>query len=292
MNIIIKQSDQLQSCGLKFSRLYSPFREQLNLLVEIIRNLISMQIYRIILSMKKENAIKVFNELLKELRMNPKQLSDSLGKERPQWAYDILNENKKVGISKNIADLICEKYPRINKSWLLTGEGEMILSEKDDNQEVHEQFNSQEKGIENNSSEQPKINYTNGVPYYNVDFIGGFDLILNDQTVNPEYLIDFQKYNNADCWCNVTGHSMEPEINHGDIIALKKIEDKSFLPLGEVYAIVTTNDIRTIKRLGVGKTDDSYTLIPSNKSPEYSPQPLPAKMIRAIFQVLGAVKRF
>lgn len=86
-----------------------------------------------------------------------------------------------------------------------------------------------------------------------MDFIGGFDLVLNDQTVNPEYLIDFQKYNNADCWCNVTGHSMEPEINHGDIIALKKIEDKSFLPLGEVYAIVTKNDMRTIKRLGAGK---------------------------------------
>ena len=100
------------------------------------------------------------------------------------------------------------------------------------------------------------------------------------------------RLNSLDCWCNVTGHSMEPEINHGDIIALKKIEDKSFLPLGEVYAIVTTNDMRTIKRLGAGKTDDSYTLIPSNKSPEYSPQQLPARMIRTIFQVLGAVKRF
>ena len=138
----------------------------------------------------------------------------------------------------------------------------------------------------------PSINFTKGVPYYNVDFIGGFDLVLNDQTIKPEYLIDFQKYNAADCWCNVTGHSMEPEINHGDIIALKEIKDKSFLPLGEVYAIVTTNDMRTIKRLGAGKTDDSYTLIPSNKSPEYSPQQLPARMIRTIFQVLGAVKRF
>lgn len=145
---------------------------------------------------------------------------------------------------------------------------------------------------EPSNEDKPKINFTEGVPYYNVDFIGGFDLVLNDQTITPEYLIDFQKYNNADCWCNVTGHSMEPEINHGDIIALKKIEDKSFLPLGEVYAIVTKNDMRTIKRLGAGKTDDSYTLIPSNKSPEYSPQQLPARMIRTIFQVLGAVKRF
>ena len=145
---------------------------------------------------------------------------------------------------------------------------------------------------EESSAEEPKVNFTTGVPYYNVDFIGGFDLVLNDQTINPEYLIDFKKYNDATCWCNVTGHSMEPEINHGDIIALKKIEDKSFLPLGEIYAIVTTNDMRTVKRLGAGKTDDTYTLIPSNKSSDYSPQPLPKEMIRIIFQVLGAVKRF
>lgn len=86
--------------------------------------------------MKKELAIKIFSELLEELEMNPKQLSDSLGKERPQWAYDILNEKVKVGISKNIADLICEKYPQINKSWLLTGEGEKLNNAKNYNSET------------------------------------------------------------------------------------------------------------------------------------------------------------
>lgn len=142
-----------------------------------------------------------------------------------------------------------------------------------------------------NEPNQPKISYTKGVPYYNVDFIGGFDLILNDQTVNPEYLIDFKKYNEATCWCNVTGHSMEPEITHGDIIALKKIEDISFIPFGEVYAIVTTNDMRTIKRIGPASDPNCYSLIPTNKSPEYGVQELPKNMIRHIFHVLGCMKR-
>lgn len=79
--------------------------------------------------------------------------------------------------------------------------------------------------IDNKKTEtEPVISYTVGVPYYNVDFIGGFDIVLNDQTTKPEYLIDFKKYNEATCWCNVTGHSMEPEITHGDIIALKKLK--------------------------------------------------------------------
>lgn len=144
---------------------------------------------------------------------------------------------------------------------------------------------------QNNKSQEPLINYTIGVPYYNVDFIGGFDIIMNDQTINPEYKIDFKKYNDATCWCNVTGHSMEPEITHGDMIAIKKIEDMSFLPFGEVYAIVTTNEMRTIKRLGPASNPNNYSLIPTNKSPEYGIQELPKNMIRTIFQVLGCMKR-
>ena len=107
----------------------------------------------------------------------------------------------------------------------------------------------------------------------------------------PEYLIDFKKYNEADCWCNVTRHLMEPEITHGDMIALKRIEDFSFLPLGEVYAIGTTNDMRTIKRLGPSSTPNNYSLVPTNKAPKYGIQELPKNMIRHIFHVLGRMKR-
>lgn len=171
---------------------------------------------------------------------------------------------------RSTIDKISKSYPELNTSWLLTGEGNMLL---------------------NNSDLMPQKSFTVGVPYYNVDFIGGFDLVLNDQTTTPEYLIDFKKYNEATCWCNVTGHSMEPEITHGDIIALKKIEDKSFLPLGEVYAIVTTNGMRTIKRLGPSSDPKCYTLVPTNKSPEYGIQELPKDMIEHIFQVLGCMKR-
>lgn len=171
----------------------------------------------------------------------------------------------------NVLNKIVEAFPQINKDWLMTGHGDMLIS--------------------GNKVTVPQISYTKGVPYYNVDFIGGFDIVLNDQTINPEYLIDFQKYNEATCWCNVSGHSMEPEINNGDIIALKKIEDFSFLPLGEIYAIVTTNGMRTIKRLGPSRNPECYTLVPTNKSPEYGTQELRKDMIQHIFQVLGCMKK-
>lgn len=181
-----------------------------------------------------------------------------LGERQSKPSYDVINS------------VLNANALSISADWLISGKGSMTVKE---------------------TIEAPSVSYTTGVPYYNVDFIGGFDIVLNDQTTKPEYLIDFKKYNEATCWCNVSGHSMEPEINNGDIIALKKIEDISFLPYGEVYAIVTTNDMRTIKRLGPSSNPDCYTLVPTNKAPEYGIQEIRKDMIRSVFQVLGCMKK-
>ena len=84
---------------------------------------------------------------------------------------------------------------------------------------------------------------------------------------------------------------MEPEINSGDIIALKEIEDFSFLPYGEIYAIITSNGMRTVKRIGPASSPDMYALIPTNKSPEYGVQEIPKEMIVRVFSVLGCMKK-
>lgn len=167
---------------------------------------------------------------------------------------------------------IAKNYPDLDTGWLMTGEGEMLKG--------------QEQGIS-----APVKGYTVGVPYYNVDFLGGFDLVTNDQTITPEYLIDFKEYNKATCWCNITGHSMEPEITSGDIIALKEVIDPSFLPFGEIYAIITTNGMRTIKRIGPASSPDCYALIPTNKSPEYGVQEIQKNMIFKVYEVLGCMKK-
>lgn len=138
----------------------------------------------------------------------------------------------------------------------------------------------------------PSKNFQEGVPYYNVDFVGGFDLVMNDQSITPAYLINFKPYERATCWCNITGHSMEPEISHGDMIALRKVDDWRYLPFGEIYAIVTKNDMRTVKRLGPGSNKNTVTLIPTNKSPEYAPQEIKKQDILQIYEVMGCVKRF
>lgn len=156
----------------------------------------------------------------------------------------------------------------INETWLLTGKGEMY----------------------NGGEPKPEKSYTDGVPYYDVDFKLGFDELVHPGAPNPEYLIRMPGYEKATMWCNASGDSMSPEINNGDIIALQRIEDFSFLPFGDVYGFITTNGMRTIKRLGRSAHDGFYRLIPTNK--EYDEQEIPVNKIALVYRVMGTMKAF
>lgn len=142
------------------------------------------------------------------------------------------------------------------------------------------------------SIETPSIitDTPNGAPYYDVDFCGGFDLVLNDQTYSPAGYINLPQYNKVDNWANITGHSMEPLISNGDIIALRKVEDwQTYLLYGEIYGIMT-DEWRTVKRIRKAKNPEYILLEPINK--EYDEQEIPKSIIRGVWQVLGSVKKF
>lgn len=165
---------------------------------------------------------------------------------------------------------VLSAFPELSRDWLLYGEGDMLLPSAGKDNAV--------------------INYEDGVPYYDEDFVLGFNELGFPASENPQFLVQMPKYANATLWCNATGHSMEPEINSGDVIALKLIEDSSFLLTGDLYAIVTTNGLRTIKRLGKGRDEDHYRLIPTNK--DYEEQEIPKRMILKVYKVLGNLHSF
>jgi hypothetical protein len=180
---------------------------------------------------------------------------------------------QKVGsyIRDKSLEKVKKAYPNLNIEWLTSGYGEML------------DYNSNTE-IKSNSA--PSINTDKkGVPYYDIDFVGGFDVMENNQTISPTYYIDFLPFNDADCWLNVTGKSMGPLIAHGDIVALKEVQDwQTFLLEGEMYAIVTFNGFRTIKIIGRDTENlDNYLLIPYNKNGDYHPQPIPKKVITKVF---------
>lgn len=182
------------------------------------------------------------------------------------------------GLGVEILRRITDIYPTLNEEWLLYGEGEMLNPSAPINS-----HSSLSDPI------QPYHTTPRPIPYYTVDFEGGFDIMVNDQTATPERLVTFPNQpQRATCCCHITGHSMEPELNNGDIIVLERIDDFSWLPLGEIYAIVTTNGMRTVKRLMRSTDETCYRLQPANTN--YPDQDIPKNILQHVFRVVGSYK--
>ena len=117
-------------------------------------------------------------------------------------------------------------------------------------------------------------------------------MVFNNQNINPTFYINFKPFNDADYWVNVTGKSMSPFISHGDLIAIKKINNwREFLPFGEIYAIIT-DEFRTVKIITKSEANDFFKLVPYSKDPVFTEQEIPKKLINHIFAVKGCIKKF
>ena len=189
--------------------------------------------------------------------------------------------NNGTDIQAKWLSIIVENYPRYSTGWLLTGAGSML---KDD-------LNGIKTIDEANPSFMPttSMNPSVGTPYYDVDFIGGFDEVFNSQVNIPATNIVIRGFEKASLWCNVTGHSMEPKINHGDIIALRQCTLND-IQYGEIYAVVL-DTIRTIKILRRSPNPDKLRFIPINTE-DYDEQEFDKSRIMNVFEVIGSISKF
>lgn len=169
-------------------------------------------------------------------------------------------------------DTIYSKCVNLSPEWLLTGKGEMLKN------------NDTEGAAPLVVSYDPRV----GQPYYDVDFLGGFSEVYNSQISLPDHNIVVPGFDRAALWCNVTGHSMEPRISHGDIIALRPctINDIQY---GEMYAVVL-DTIRTIKILRKGSSKEFLRYVPIN--PNFDEQEFSISRIINVFEVIGSVSKF
>lgn len=189
--------------------------------------------------------------------------------------------NNGTDIQAKWLSIIVENYPRYSTGWLLTGAGSML---KDDLKGI-------QTADEANPSTLPttSMNPSVGTPYYDVDFIGGFDEVFNSQVNIPATNIVIRGFEKASLWCNVTGHSMEPKINHGDIIALRQCTLND-IQYGEIYAVVL-DTIRTIKILRRSPDPGKLRFIPINTE-DYDEQEFDKSRIVNVFEVIGSISKF
>lgn len=194
--------------------------------------------------MNKEKSIKILNELVNHLGITVNQLSESIGKGRSQWAYDVLNPKKKVGISKNIAELISNKYPEINRAWLLGVDDNMLLAGE---------AIKQEDGRIAPTAVSP-IKTAGAVPFYG-------DLPVSAGQQNLATVLENMK---STGWMDipglsksigafpVIGCSMEPDIRQGDFVCIAEMDRWESIDPDKIYMIITRDD-RMIKHLALDK---------------------------------------
>lgn len=221
-----------------------------------------------------EEKLLELGKYLRETGHTQASIASQLGVSQP-YVNALLTGRKAFGKSqaKKWGDLY-----GLSPSWLLTGEGDMLKADSKEEEEYEL---------------LPRITEDKGRPYYDVDFLGGYGEFADDPASAPvTYMIDYPPYNKEGVfYMNVRGDSMSPEINSGDLVALRPIEAwYDFLLLGKVYAIVTLSGQRTIKRLRRGSDSDHYTLEPIN--PAYESQEIPKTQIERVFEVLGGIRRY
>ena len=187
-------------------------------------------------------------------------------------------------MTNTYAGKICKALD-VKKEWLLNGIGPIYESGKIEEKRI-ELEKIADTSVSFSSSE---IDNIGGKPFYDVDFALGYDEMYNDTPNVPVRYISIPGYEKADFWCRASGDSMKPVISNGDIIAMKEVVDwQSFLPMNEVYAIMTTNDLRTVKVVRKGSDAEHFTLHAYNE--EFEDQEIPKEAITKVFKVLGLLK--
>ena len=176
-------------------------------------------------------------------------------------------------------------YKEVNPSWLLTGEGEMILS------------NNKNELLEQN------INYINrsntnqnhqSIPLYNLEASAGIVTLFQDAAnYAPVDYISIPNLPKADGAIYVTGDSMYPLLKSGDIVIYKQMDaciDNIFW--GEMYlvSVEISGDITTfVKWLQKSTLGEEYVSLVSQNS-HHKPKDIHISKIKALAMVKASIR--
>lgn len=209
---------------------------------------------------------KRINDIIKENRLNNNSFAVAMGVDSSNFSKKVKGE-----LTFTKKDLAKFSEGNLNIDYLLYGSGSPYTG-----------------------SFPPSSDYTalkmpqDGIPVYDEEFACGFKNFA-DAATHPIGFAKMPGTTGATCWCKASGESMAPVITGGNYVCLKKIEDwKMFIVYGEIYAIDTFNDVRTIKKIEHGEKENELLLVPINK--DYSPQSINISSIRNLFKVVSIQK--
>lgn len=190
----------------------------------------------------------------------------------------------------------------INPEWLLTGRGAMSKNENftDFSGTASEKCINHvvpAKQIDDISEKPEAIPFAeaarNGlhpIPLVTRKAAAGFgngDFSIEEADVKEYYVIPKFKYCHVDFMIEVSGLSMCPHFNPGDVIACSILRNTQFLQWNKCHVIATREQGILVKRLMPGEDKKHLRAISDNK--EYPPFDIPVDEITGIAVVVGHV---
>lgn len=229
---------------------------------------------------------KIITDICNELNINPNQFAKSIGLERAQIIYDLIN-GKTKSISNKLIRSITNTYPQFNDQWLLTGEGDMLKTPS-------------KEGKGNDTTEEVNLTVGKVIPLYDAEAAAGNGYEMD---MSPARVVDTIEIGSllrdSEAALRIYGNSMVPNYPSGCVVGLRPHTD-NFIEPGQVY-VVETRENRYLKRLFYNADHSAFRCVSDNHVtfdsgpmkgefcfPEFE---IPFEAVRRLFRVVGVIKR-
>lgn len=176
--------------------------------------------------------------------------------------------NLKEGVGYNKIESICTAFPDINKNWLLTGAGDMLIDK-------------QETIIEEVPTEEVPM----AIPIIPATIVDKPNISLSKDIENNSS--DYEKLNlhdlieSVDIAFRVLTEKLAPYVNIGDILLLKRLTGEEEVRSSELHFINTKHQGTYLRY--VYDEGENYKLAATNRSPEFI---IPKNKVKEIYFVV------
>lgn len=181
-----------------------------------------------------------------------------------------LDSGSSLGVDK--ARIIINTYPDINLNWLILGEGDMLRSDADAQEQV--------------AAAKPTA--VGGIPLIPIEAMAGVLSGNSTQVMEQECEhYNIPMFKGAEFLIRISGDSMQPKYYSGDIVACKRLPLDTFFQWNRVYVVDSEQGV-IIKRVRRGSDDRLIVFVSDNTA--YEPFELPLEKIYSIALVVGVVR--
>ena len=190
-----------------------------------------------------------------------------------------------TGITEDVVAKFIARYPEVNIDWLITGEGDMLKSKRDE-PAVEIKPIHQPRSIERKMEEQV-------VYLYSFEASAGLSTLFDSKRQNIIDTIRIPNLPKCDGAIHIVGDSMYPILKSGDIILYKQMPPGiENLLYGEMYLLsydIDGDDYIVVKYIRKSDKGEPFVTLAS-ENPEHAARDIDFRRVTALALVKASVR--